>query len=320
VQRSLETRVGESGAASPVPRELPIDTRCMRNVKRILFALFGLLLLSACAVRPETAAPAVDSSAYVDYHDDDYNFDVTYPEHWSRGDEQLTILGNPNELLALATFPLPQGGGCAPKRALDEADSTDAIIFLVEFTATAGRKPPPRPPSFDPLPKPQMDDCWDAPVATYLFRDSGGRFQVDVWLGDHVSNQTKEEIIRILDSLRFSTREQEGSFFDRVNRILKQRDTGILSHATEEQRKGAVPLRELRAKVRRNLANHHPNARLIDVTLGVFTSTNKRLGSYRKLMYVVHTGPFSTGDCLDFYDAKTLHFEIGSCFLTDRDL
>jgi hypothetical protein len=289
-------------------------------MKRILAAAVGAVLLSACALAPDNPSSAGESSQYLNYQDDRYNFDVSYPERWSRAEQQLTILGNPNELLALATFPLRGGGGCAPKAALREANSTDAIVFLMESTATSGPKPPPRPPSFDPLPQSEFDECWDAEVSTYKFRDSGGRFEVDVWLGHEATKQTKHEVIRILDSLHFRTREHEASFFDRVRTLLQHRAFGRLTPATEAQRSKAAPIRDLRAKVRRNLANHHPNARLIDVTLGVFTSTTKRLGDYRKLMYVVHTGPFSTGDCLDFYDAKTLHYDIGSCFLTDRDL
>lgn len=289
-------------------------------MNRIVIAALMPLLLTGCALAPESLSSARQPPPYVDYHDDRYNFDVSYPEDWSRAEEQLTILGNPNELLALATFPLREGGGCAPKVSLAAASPTDAIIFLVEFTGTEGMKLPPRPSSFDPLPEPQIDECWDVPVATYRFRDSGGGFQVDVWLGDRVTEETRKDITRALDSLRFGTRERDGSFFDRVNRILKDREFGVLRPATEEQRRDAIPVRELRAKIRRQLSDHHPNARLIDMTLGIFTSTNGRLGSYEKLMYVVHIGPFSTGDCLDFYDAKTLHYDIGSCFLTDRDL
>jgi hypothetical protein len=289
-------------------------------VNRTLSVAFGVLLLSACAQAPEGPIPAAESSPYVDYHDDEHNFGVTYPKHWSRAEEQLTILGNPKELLALATFPLREGGGCAPKRALEEASPTDAIIFLVEFTATTGMKLPRRPTSFDPLPTPHMDECWDIAVSTYRFQDSGGRFRVDVWLGDQASHQIRNETTEILDSLQFSTREHEGTFFERVSRVLEQREMGTLKRPTEEQREDAVPVRELRAKVRRKLANHHSKARLIDIALGVFKSTNKRLGHYRKLMYIVHTGPFSTGDCLEFYEAKTLRADLGSCFLTDRDL
>lgn len=288
-------------------------------MNRTLPGALALFLLAACAATPTTETPAAQPSSRVQYHDERHNFDVTYPRAWSRADQQLTILGNPNELLALATFPLRDGGGCAPKGAVAAASPSDAIIFLVEFTGAQGMKLPPRPPSFDPLPEPQLDECWDAPVATQRFRESGGGFQVDVWVGDQVTEETKRDITAALDSLRFGTRERSGSFFDRVNRILKDRESGVLKPATEEQRSDAVPIRELRAKVRRKLA-HHQRARLIEVGLGVFRSSSKRLGSYEKLMYVVHSGPFSTGDCLDFYDAKTLHYDIGSCFLTDRDL
>lgn len=289
-------------------------------MNHIVIAALIVLVLTGCALGPESPTSAREPNRYVEYHDDRYNFDVTFPASWSRAEEEITILGNPNELLALATFPPREGGGCAPKLALREAGPADAIVFLVEFTATAGMKLPPRPPSFDPLPHPRSDECWGASVATYRFRDSGGRFQVDVWLGESATAQTRDEVIGILDSLRFTSREHEGSFLDRVRTVLKDRGLGRLTPATHRQREEAAPVRELRAKVRRKLAKHHPNARLIDVTLAVFTSTNERLGDYRKLMYVVHTGPFSTGDCLEFYDAKTLHADVGSCFLTDRDL
>ena len=279
----------------------------------------ALVLLSSCAAAPRTETSAAASSSHVEYHDDLHNFDVAYPQAWSRAEEPLTILGNPNELLALATFSLREGGGCAPKGTLAAASPSDAIVFLVEFTGAQGMKLPPRPPTFDPLPEPHFDECWDAYVATYRFRDAGGGFQVDVWLGDRVTEETKSDITAALHSLRFGTRDRVVSFFDRVNRILEDRDFGVLKPATKEQRRDAVPRKELRAEARRKLARH-PSARLIEVGLGIFLSTSERFGSYEKLMYVVHSGPFPTGDCLDFYDAKTLHYDIGSCFLTDRDL
>lgn len=289
-------------------------------MNRILTALAILFLLSGCDLGSEGRPSAQGSSRDVDHHDERYNFDVSYPEGWFRAEEQLTILGNPNELLALATFPLQKGGGCAPKAARDEATSTDAIVFLMEFTGAVRMNLPSRPPTFDPLPEPEISECWEVPVATYRFRDSGGGFQVDVWLGDQIAAETKDDITAALDSLRFGTREREGPFFDRVVRVLEDREMGVLRHPTSAQRANAAPLRELEAKVQRRLGDHNSSAGLIDVTLGVFTSSGERLRLDDELMYVAHTGPFSTGYCLDFYDARTLRYTMGSCFLSDRDL
>lgn len=286
-------------------------------MRRGVVASICLLVLAYCDGHDPAGVPAPNNVAYPDERG---NYDVSYPETWSRAKDQLTKLGSPNELLALATFRLRQGGGCAPKTALREAGSHDAIVFLVELTATRGKKPPPRPPTFEPVPDPQMNECWDTRVASYLFRDSGGRFQADVWLGDDATEATAQDAIDILDSLHFGTREDTGSFYERVQVVLEQRGFGRLRRASERDRRRAAPERELRAKVRRRLAKEAPHASLIDVTLAMFQSTHPRLGRYRKLTYVVHTGPFATGDCLDFYDAKTLHYDLGSCFLTDREL
>lgn len=280
--------------------------------------LVGLALFGACVGSPGDERP--QAPGLVEDYDPRGNVRVTYPADWTRADRPLTNLGNPVELLALGTGALPAGGGCAPKAAVGAARPGDVIVFLVEDPATAGNEPPPRPETFAPLPPAKPDTCWDTAVSTYRFSDAGGRFQVDVWVGEAVDDRLERDLIAVLDSLEFGRGNDLAPFFARAEAVLKARGFGHLSQPAPDARHRAASMPALRAKVRRRLAREAPQARFIEATLAIFVSTNERLGRYRQLMYVVHTGSFDTGDCLDFYDARTLEYELGSCFLSARDL
>jgi hypothetical protein len=265
-----------------------------------------------------SSTPSPTPAGQQTFHSESYNFDVTYPSTWTRAEEQLTILGEPDELLAIATFPPVEGGGCAPKDSVAAAEPDDAIVFLTEYSTVKGTNFPPRPDSFAPLPPPEPNDCWDTPVSVYQFRDQDGRFQAEVWTGPEASEQTRSEAAGILDSLVFGTRDGVGPFFDRVATYLRVKGSpNRIRRPTAAQRRRAAPTNKLRKKVRRRLG---PRAEYIEHVLAVFVSRDDRLGHFRRLTYVVHTGPFDTGDCLDFYNARTLDYYLGMCFITDRDL
>lgn len=266
-------------------------------------------------------SPTPSQSRDQTFHSERYNFDVAYPASWSRATDQLTILGEPDELLAIGTFSLVEGGGCAPKDSVDAAGPDDAIVFLTEYSSVKGTDFPHRPDSFGPLRPPEPNDCWDVPVSVYRFRDQDGRFQAEVWVGPDASEHTRGEATRILDSLAFGTRDGIGSFFERVVTYLAAKESpNRVRRPSEAQRRRAASARALKKKVRRRLRRDDSNARFIEQTLVVHVSRDDRLGHFRRLSYVVHTGPFDTGDCLDFYNARTLDSYLGMCFITDRDL
>ena len=266
------------------------------------------------------AQRSTGASGYVTYRDRPGLFQVTYPESWSRAEDQLTALGNPNELLVLATGELERGGGCAPTGSLAAADPSDAIVFMVEFPGVQEPRPARRPRSFDALPPAEFDDCWDAEVSTFEFLDSGSRFHVDVWLGEAATKATSEEILAVLNSLQFDNRSRKEDFFTRADRLLRERRIGFLRLADDE--KPSASKAELRAAVMRRLQREEPDARLLEVVLAEFVPTSERIhvGRSDGIMYVVRTGPFDTGDCLDLYNADTLDYEMGSCFVTEREL
>jgi hypothetical protein len=254
------------------------------------------------------------------FHSESYNFDVSYPAGWTRATEQLTILGEPDELLAVGTFSLVKGGGCAPKDSVAAADPDDAIVFLTEYSSVKGTNFPPRPDRFGPLVHPEPNDCWDVPVSVYQFRDQDGRFQAEVWAGPEASEQTRMEAAGILDSLAFGTRDGLGPFFDRIATYLRVKGSpDRVRRPAEAQRRHAAPVRQLGKKVRRRLRNE-PRAEFIEHVLAVYISRDDRFGHFRRLSYIVHIGPFDTGDCLSFYNARTLEGYQEMCFITDRDL
>jgi hypothetical protein len=271
-----------------------------------------------------SASPTPSSSpaGSTTFHNYEYNFDVTYPSSWKRATEQLTILGEPDELLAVGTFDLVKGGGCAPKNSGAAAGPEDAIVFLTEYSSVKGTDFPPRPDSFAPLPPPEPNDCWDVPVSVYQFRDQDGRFEADVWTGAGASEQTRTEAADILDSLVFGTRDGVGPFFDRIVTYLRVKGSSSrIRRPSDARRRHAVSVRALKRKVTKRLRksdSEHP--RLIEHMLAVHVSKDDRLGHFRRLSYIVHTGPFDTGDCLDYYDARTLDYYLGMCFITNRDL
>ena len=307
-----------------------------RTGRTLATAIVVAIATCACAAGPRASIGAAASPSASDsatptgsaspspgnpqtFHSESYNFDVTYPASWTRATEQLTILGEPDELLAIATFPPVKGGGCAPKDSVAAAGPDDAIVFLTEYSSVKGTNFNPRPDEFAPLRAPVPNDCWDVPVSVYQFRDRDGRFQAEVWTGDEASEQTRMEATGILDSLVFGTRDGIGSLFNRVSTFLRVK--GFQDHIrrpTDAQRHRAAPARELRRKVRRRLRKE-PRADFIEAALVVYLPRHD-FGRHRYLSYVVHMGPFDTGDCLDFYHARTLEAGDEYCFITDRDL
>jgi hypothetical protein len=144
------------------------------------------------------------------------HYQVTYPSSWHRASRSLTpFLSDPHEILTVGTGPLPVGGprcAQAPVNALEAVGATGALVSIQERPGASGdnRGFPPRPNRFRLRPSPNLEipDCL-APggrprLYWIAFRDRGRHFYALVALGHTATSQTRDDTLRILDSLRFS--------------------------------------------------------------------------------------------------------------------
>jgi hypothetical protein len=143
-----------------------------------------------------------------------YHYRVTYPSSWHRASRSLTPhLSDPHEILTVGTGRLPVGGPrCAqvPVSALEAVGRTGALVSIQERSpATADRGFPPRPARFGfRAERLEISACLASRAKPLLemvpFSDHGRHFYALVALGRTATVQTRDEALRVLDSLRFS--------------------------------------------------------------------------------------------------------------------
>jgi hypothetical protein len=157
--------------------------------------LFGVLALVGCSSSHWSAYRA-------------YGVSVRYPPDWFATSRQLTPVTSPVQVLAVASYPLPQNDrgadGCAPKEALDRLPSDGAFIYGWEYGPEQSSRPPKRPSHFT-LTGFEQYECL-GPSYALDFRESGRWFTIHVALGPHATSGTKKAVLRILDSFRASPR------------------------------------------------------------------------------------------------------------------
>jgi hypothetical protein len=194
----------------------------MRPAIRTLAAT-ALLALASCGGQPSSSpAPGEtgeqptaittdpEREPWVTYRD--RGLEVSYPGDWYRSEHRLTpYLGDPKEILSLGTYPLRQGGDrCRhhPVNALEDLGPYDAFVSVLE------RAPPypadgypPRPSRFE-LPADTETNRFcvssDGRLDEWLFfSDNGRAFYLLVALGEAASEETKTELLTILNSITF---------------------------------------------------------------------------------------------------------------------
>jgi hypothetical protein len=143
-----------------------------------------------------------------------YDYRVSYPSGWHRATTSLTPhLSDPHEILTVGTGPLPAGGprcAQAPLSALEAVGATGALISIQERApANADNSFPPRPTRFRLRPERLEISACLAPTGRprlYMipFRDHGRHFYALIALGRTATTQTRNDTLRVLDSLRFS--------------------------------------------------------------------------------------------------------------------
>jgi len=193
---------------------------------RAIWMLVGLALLtlascgdggfngSATADQKPEQAPTtgLETAEWNTYSNDERGLEATYPSDWYRADERLTPnLGDPLEILSLGTYPLRPGGDrCAhfPVNALDDLGPDDAFISVLERAAPfPASDDPPRPSRFE-LPTDSGTDRFcvvsDERRDDWVpFSDAGRAFYLLVAVGDSASEETRTELLTILNSLNF---------------------------------------------------------------------------------------------------------------------
>lgn len=196
----------------------------MISIPKMLAALLVMAALplsaSGCGGTPGEAA--VDPPAgWTTYRDAEQRLSVSLPSDWHRARQSLTPdLSEPREILSIASYPLRydrrsrcQVPGC-PLPAVDGLAQGDVLISIQERRSGAAHFPARRRPfrqepmalGFGPgkrwlCGKRRLERAtWTA------FGDAGRAFYVFVGFGRGVTPETRREVRRVLDSLRFSRR------------------------------------------------------------------------------------------------------------------
>jgi hypothetical protein len=136
---------------------------------------------------------------------------VRIPSDWHGTRHQLTPVVSPVQVLAVASYPLPNGSegadGCAPKEALDRLPADGVFVFGWEYdrpALTGVRKSDfPQKPAHFRLGKLTGFECL-GPSYVVHFRQGGKLLQIHVVLGRDAGDAERETALRVLDSIRVS--------------------------------------------------------------------------------------------------------------------
>ena len=160
-------------------------------------------------------------------HDEERDYEVTYPDGWTVADENLTPwLSSPSEILSLGTFPLrvseqPDDGfrlfdaPVAPV-ALQDMQPDDAFISLQEGGGVSAGSTENRPDHFGPRgcdesiygcrPSQELPEAWrDAPFRAWWipFLDGGRAFYLFVAIGTEATPELRQQAWAVAESISF---------------------------------------------------------------------------------------------------------------------
>lgn len=158
---------------------------------------------------------ALATPGWVSFHSAPYHYSVSYPSSWHRAARSLTPhLSDPHEILTVGTGRLPVAGPrCAqvPVNALEAVGATGALVTIQEraaANANGGFTARPKHFQLRPTPSLEIPACLAPrrrPILIWIaFRDRGRYFYALVAVGRSATSRTRDQAIRVLDSLRFT--------------------------------------------------------------------------------------------------------------------
>jgi hypothetical protein len=172
-------------------------------------------VLATLAVSGQPPAPA--PAGWHKHHAPKVGVAATVPDGWHVGEEPLTDSIDPREVLALASYPLQDGGNgggpcVAAQPAVAAMPADGALIWLLEYRRPRGdvwadlprSRFPPRPGTFA-LTRADLQPglCGAGLGLSTTFRDADRPFQLWLLFGKKVSDARLAEAAQILDGLSF---------------------------------------------------------------------------------------------------------------------
>jgi hypothetical protein len=150
-----------------------------------------------------TIEPTPGTTGYRRHVDLDDGLAITIPDAWAFHEDPTEPI-EPENVLAVGSWPFPRGGVCAPFDALDDLPADGVFLWLIEYHGTD------RPEQF--VPRPDRFDLADfrfgetacyAPTPQYQLRfQNQGRFlQWQIAFGPEASESLEPEVLRALESL-----------------------------------------------------------------------------------------------------------------------
>ena len=192
--------------------------------RRKIGVISGALVASILSIAGLASAiggsgPSFDPSGedWVKFSNPAAGFAISYPSSWSRADSILTT-HTPQELVALANFPLPAstGSGCAqlPEQALQAVGSRNALVLVWELPPVDSgvSSLPPRPETFTQSTGTSNDDSPQCVGGTVnfthrliAFQDQGRQFEAFVAVGKEAPKTTSDQAWEVLNTMTISS-------------------------------------------------------------------------------------------------------------------
>lgn len=173
-----------------------------------------LIALAGCSSTIDPASPATGASDGATRTEVGGGVSVRSPRSWQLIAPPITAVSYPVERLLLTSYPTRRGGNCSPDRAERDLPANGALVYLFEYRPQLGavwahlRRSgfPPRPAHFALRRRDLSNfECWQIPSYLISFRAAGRAFQLHVALGKNATAARHAQVLRVLDSLRFST-------------------------------------------------------------------------------------------------------------------
>ncbi len=136
-------------------------------------------------------------------HTDDAGVSIDTPAAWNFNGDPVPRLWGPAMLFAVGTGPVPTGGDCAPRPAIDALPKDGALFTLQEYGAVDEPYTfSPRPDQFVLGPLLGPFECFGVKAHEIEFQDGGRFIQVFAMFGADAPASLRQEVEQSLDSLQ----------------------------------------------------------------------------------------------------------------------